>query len=508
MMGGQDAGCTLRGIGRYLAQFIPDLTHSDTANEYILYSFDRFDPWTCQTSERVQTRIVPAGTGPVARAAQHLADANPDQLDLYLVTSPFTEVQGYRPPCCPCNGLRMASLFYDLIPLLPGGEFYLTFRPDRPADYFERLARLRNYDLLLAISAATRNDAITQAGMPAERVVDISAATRAGFFAPPTTGELPEGLKDLGMEKPYVLGFAAEDPHKNTVGLIQAFSLLAPPLRDRYQLVLVGTLPEDSDKKLTERARRLGVAERLVQVGRLTDERLREAYQHCAAFAFVSHCEGFGLPILEAMQCAAPVVAGNNSSQVELAGGAGLLADTHDPGHIAEQVTRILTDPGLAAELRRLGLERSSRFTWPDTVRRARQAFQALPPKRVPQPLLAVVWPWPVGRGKDREGVSSLDRLRGRYTVHVYHAPGPSPSFALARSEMASFDYRLFERQDRVWNYQAVVYYPGAGADGHELLRHSTALGRRAVPIEVLDQEAPPRQASGAVQAPYLGRQG
>ena len=94
MLGGQDPHGQGRGVGRYVEQLVDALTRCYPANEYVLYSFDRFAPWR----DRAAARVVPSGRGPLAGAVQALVDRNPDRLDLYLVTSPFSKVEGYRPP--------------------------------------------------------------------------------------------------------------------------------------------------------------------------------------------------------------------------------------------------------------------------------------------------------------------------------------------------------------------------------------------------------------------------
>src|SRR5439155_20583199 len=220
---------------------------------------------------------------------------------------------------------------------------------------------------------------------------------------------------------------ASADPHTTPDGLVRAFALLPTAVRAAHRLVIAGALAGNYvlKWKLTDLAERHGVGDRLVLTGRLSEEQLREAYQHCAAFAFVSHYEGFGLPILEAMLCGAPVVAGNNSSQVEVAAGAGLLARTADDADVADKLGRVLTDAGLAASLRRRGPERARDFSWRETVRRTRAAFQALPPARDPRPLLACFFPPPPrGAGAADGALTLLEGLRQRYAIHLYHGAG------------------------------------------------------------------------------------
>ena len=93
-------------------------------------------------------------------------------------------------------------------------------------------------------------------------------------------------------------------------------------------------------------ARDRGVDDQLVLTDWLADTALRVLYQRCAAFVFPSSYEGFGLPILEAMHCGAPVIAGNNSSQIEVVGDAGLLFNVADAGELAAQLVRAARRPG------------------------------------------------------------------------------------------------------------------------------------------------------------------
>ena len=461
MLGAQDPGGRGRGIGRYVDQFVRSLIGSDPVNDYVLYSFDRLPPPSYLDGDRTAVRVLPSGRAPLAEVVQALVDRNPDRLDLYVVTSPFSRHEGYMLPTRPADGLRLASILYDLIPMLLDRDFYLGSDPAQLRAYFECVARLRGYDLILAISEASRQDAVAHLGMPARRVVNVSAATREGFFAPTPSCDLPDGLRALGVVKPFVFTVASADPHKNSDGLIRAFALLPHAVRSAHQLVIAGALAGNYVLKwnLTTLAERHGIAGQLLLTGRLHDEQLREAYQHCAAFAFVSHYEGFGLPILEAMLCGAPVVAGDNSSQVEVAAGAGLLARTTDDADVADKVGRVLTDADLAARLRQLGPERARGFRWQETVRRARAAIRALPQPRGPRLLLACFVPPPNRHAAAADHTTALLRgLRRHYTMHLYHDAGQVPEAALANADVAAFDGRLFERHDRVWNYHAVLH--------------------------------------------------
>src|SRR6185437_5346072 len=128
------------------------------------------------------------------------------------------------------------------------------------------------------------------------------------------------------------------------------------------------------------------IGDRLVLTNYVSDEVVRVLYQRCSAFVFPSLYEGFGLPILEALQCGAPVIAGRNSSQPEVLGDAGVLVDVGNAADLATGISRVLDDPQLSATLRRLGPPQAKNFTWESTADRAMAAIETLAPvKRLPR---------------------------------------------------------------------------------------------------------------------------
>ena len=168
----------------------------------------------------------------------------------------------------------------------------------------------------------------------------------------------------LGIDRPFVMNVGGLDPRKNTWKLIEAFAALPEGLRDSHQLVLTFATDEWGRGHVLNHAREFGVEDSVVVTGEVTDETLTVLYQRCAAFAFPSHYEGFGLPILEAMHCGAAVIVGNNSSQVEIVGDAGLLANAGDAHDITDKIASLLDDPGHARVLGDRAVERAATYSW------------------------------------------------------------------------------------------------------------------------------------------------
>lgn len=378
MLGDQSAG-RARGVGRYTRGLMAHLV-AEAAHDVVLYYHDGL-PRTRQNWPRaVETRELPRAAAPAGlyHAVEHLARSNPDGLDMLLLTCPLENYEGYLPPFPSRGGVRLAAIVYDLIPLVFPNHYLRHPVLDR--SYQRALEALRQYDLLLTISAATRRDVMQWLGLRGERVVNIGAASETDRFFP-ERGERQfradrSRLRELGVREPFVYGVSALDFRKNLPGLLAAFERLPCHLRGTHQLVLSCAGDASDTQRAGDLVARSSVAERVLLTGPIDDGALAALYRRAAAFVFPSRYEGFGLPLLEAMQCGAVVVAGDNSSQVEVVGDAGLLADVDDATDLAARLARLLEDRPLARELRRRAYRQAQSFSWQQTARRAWQALE------------------------------------------------------------------------------------------------------------------------------------
>lgn len=211
---------------------------------------------------------------------------------------------------------------------------------------------------------------------------DIVRATR-GRLLPPIRvvpeGVAPQfrGMGDAEIDKvwpasvaqahPYVLSVCTLDPRKNLRRLVGAFARVAANHPD-LRLVLVGKSGPAADG-IRHQAETLGISDRVTFAGYVADESLPALYARASVFCYPSLYEGFGLPVVEAMACGAPVVTSTVSSLPEVAGDAGCLVDPEDETAIARGIARVLDDAGYREDLIRQGRARSERFTWDATCR-------------------------------------------------------------------------------------------------------------------------------------------
>jgi glycosyltransferase involved in cell wall biosynthesis len=191
--------------------------------------------------------------------------------------------------------------------------------------------------------------------------VHVVPPALSGRFHPVNEAERRSILARLGLQRPYVLSVSALQERKNLRRLVRAFATLHVR-RPEYQLVLAGA-PLWRYASLQQDIEQVGLTGHVVTPGYVADADLAALYSGAAVFAFPSLYEGFGLPVLEAMACATPVVCSNTSSLPEAAGDAALLVDPTDTDALADGMEQVLIDCALADTLRQRGLDRARRFT-------------------------------------------------------------------------------------------------------------------------------------------------
>jgi glycosyltransferase involved in cell wall biosynthesis len=240
------------------------------------------------------------------------------------------------------GGLR-ATTIHDLVPLRHPDWVQGRTRRMHTAKYRNAA---RTCDLVFANSAFTARDVVELLGVPEDRVRVALPGVDDVFTS--------EGAKaELGGD--YVLTVATLEPRKNLAALVEAHALLA-----RYGLLLAVVGAEGwGEQPALDRPG-------IVRLGYVDDDELARLYRGAAAFAYPSRFEGFGLPVIEAMACGAPVVCSSHESMDEACGDAAVRADPEDPAAIAAAIGIALARRD---ELVARGLTHAARFSWSHTGR-------------------------------------------------------------------------------------------------------------------------------------------
>ena len=224
-------------------------------------------------------------------------------------------------------------------------------------------------------SAATAQEFFSIAPMaPARTTVALLGYDRSLFF-PPTRAQVTTFSQSVDAPAGGWIAFLGTlEPRKNVPALIQAFSSLPSEVRDNKALLLSGGDGWDDkvDTCLAE-ARNKGADIR--KLGYLPTEQLKALLGGAELVVYPSLGEGFGLPVLEAMACGAPVLTTQELSLPEVGGDVAFYSGT-DASSISESMFKLLTNPTVLARAKKQGPLRASTFTWEATADKIASAIQ------------------------------------------------------------------------------------------------------------------------------------
>ena len=305
----------------------------------------------------------------------------------------------------------IAVTLYDIIPHL-NPEIYLP-GTDVRRWYMAKLESLKRADLLLSISECSRQDAIAHLHLSDDRIVNIAGDADDNFrvkeLAP---GETQALRSKYGINGKHVMYTGGIDHRKNIEILIRSHAMLTADLRRTYQLVIVCHAREEEKQHLYRIAAEAGLHKgEMILTGFVPDEELVGLYNDCSLFVFPSKYEGFGLPVLEAMRCGAPVIGSNVSSIPEVIEMKEALFDPHHVESLAALMKRGLCDAGYRELLIANSKRQEKKFAWSISAARTLEAMERIAGmtrsgktahKSSGKPKLAYVSPFP----PDRSGIA------------------------------------------------------------------------------------------------------
>lgn len=306
---------------------------------------------------------------------QHYAQLRPDVLHISNIFEGLGGKAAVPGQLCTLAGTICSATLYDLIPLVMS-DIYLANDTIKKW-YFQKLGLLKQCDLLLAISEASRKDAIDYLGILPERIVNISGAANSHF----KPADIPPQraitfLRRYGINGRFVLYTGGIDHRKNIEGTISGYAKLPIATRRQHQLVIVCSVQPHDKMELLEHAAREGLmAGEVVFTGYVPETDLILFYNLCTLFIFPSLYEGFGLPIVEAMASGAPVLGANNSSIPEIIGRQDALFDGKSTEAIAQALQRALTDKAFRDDLKSWSSKQAKLFSWENCAKKALEAF-------------------------------------------------------------------------------------------------------------------------------------
>lgn len=345
------------GVGRYIYYLLAELAQRDDGIRYTVYSHDtpsedevRRGPNLRYVTTRLNT------TEPKRRIVYEQAVLPwllPGRVD--LLHAPVNVVPLLSP-------VPTVLTIHDLI-FLVMPERYLPAKR-RYLDTFTRLS-VRRALHIIADSENTRQDIIRLLDVAPERVTTAPLGV-SPHLHPPDAGALAEFRTRHNLPDQYLLYLGTLEPRKNLVTLLHAYAGLRRRGLD-WPLVLAGGkgwLYEEVFAAVEQ----LNLVDHVYFPGYVTHEEQPFWYGGATIFVYPSTYEGFGLPVLEAMACGAPVLTSTASSLPEAAGDAALLVDCTDEEALENGLDRLAGDAALRTDLIQRGLARAAAFPWSRTA--------------------------------------------------------------------------------------------------------------------------------------------
>ena len=261
------------------------------------------------------------------------------------------------------GGPKCVLTVWDLIPKL-----FPQLAPEgAPAMLDAALKSLSADDFVICISEATKTDLCNYLPNLDPKRIAVTYLGASGSFRPSTDLDAHAHVRKKYHipEGGYILCLSSLEPRKGMDHLIRSFGrfLAEQKVSDLY-LVLAGPKGWKYQTIFDALESYSYLKERVILTGRVDEADLSELYSGALAFAFPSIYEGFGLPVLEAMQCGTPVITANTSSLPELVADAGLLIPPRDEEALGSAIWELYSRPELRSDLSIKGMARAKEFSW------------------------------------------------------------------------------------------------------------------------------------------------
>ncbi|MEJ5302099.1 MAG: glycosyltransferase family 4 protein [Bacteroidales bacterium] len=226
--------------------------------------------------------------------------------------------------------------------------------------FFKRFARKAKR--IATVSEYSRQDISLQYSINPEKIDVVYNGASEGF-RPLSRDEIEHTRQNYSEGKPYFLFVGSLHPRKNLINLFTAFDLFKIQTGSSHKLLIAGGRQWWTHELQTS-FDKMKYKKDVVFTGRVSDDTLHRLTASAFALTYVSFFEGFGIPIIEAMQSGVPVITSNVTSMPEVAGDAALLANPYDPVTIATAMQQLYYDENLRQSLIGRGFERARLFSW------------------------------------------------------------------------------------------------------------------------------------------------
>lgn len=273
---------------------------------------------------------------------------------------------------------RHLQTVYDLTPLILDEKYFL---PGQPGITKRLIDTIQPNDWITTISNATRNDLLNRRQLNPEKVVTIYLAASPELFYPVSDRSIIQAAKQKYHlpEGDYFLSLHSLALHKNMDHLIACFKqVIRQEKKKDLHLVICGGNKDAAVSMINVNQLTETDLKFIHFTGFVDDNDLAAIYSGAIGFIFPSLYEGFGLPVLEAMQCGCPIISSNTSSLPEVVGDAGFLVSPTDKDALCQSILKLYCNSDLRAKYSRYSVYRAALFSWEKTLSETLEVYKLL----------------------------------------------------------------------------------------------------------------------------------
>jgi len=358
----------LAGVGHYTYYLIKYLLEIDKENEYVLFFYDRRIKVPEFEQSNVKIVYFPGleNLGKIPFFYRHWFI--PQVLRAY-------KLDIYHNPA------NVIPIFYFKKSIITVHDLAVYRQPEWfPDKQFFNLKILMPWSFakakkIIAVSQNTKDDLIKLFSINKDKIQVIHEGVEDYSKLTIEEGKLDEKVK---IKEPYFLFIGTIEPRKNLVFLIEAFAEFLKNNSDQdYKLILAGKKGWKYEP-VFEAIKKLGLQDKVIYLGYISLEEKIYLLKNSVALTYPSLYEGFGLPLLEAMNLGVPIITSNIASIPELVIDNALLIDPNDINSLKDALLKIACEPELRANLAKKGKGIAQNFTWADCAQKTLTLYQSL----------------------------------------------------------------------------------------------------------------------------------
>ncbi|MEA3445149.1 MAG: glycosyltransferase family 1 protein [Bacteroidota bacterium] len=361
------------GMDMVALELVRELQKIDKKNQYFIYVKPDVDSACLQSTDNFKIVELEGGSYPQWEQKALPRQAKTDGCDVLHCTSNTAPIKPGMPLIVTLHDIIYMEKSYFGI-LTDKGTTYQKFGNVYRRWYVPKI--VKNSDILITVSNFEKKRISDFFGIKNNKLHAVYNGVSEHFKNITDKIELERVKNIYKLPEKYFFFLGNTDPKKNTKGTLKAFSDFRRQSSDDYKLVMLDYDEVELVKLLDEIGDR-PLRKHIILTGYVVNTDLPAIYSMCNIFLYPSLRESFGIPMLEAMRCAVPVITSNTSSMPEVSGDGAYIIDPFKPEEITRAILKIQGDDQLRQSLIEKGLKRSEYFSWKNMAKNVLELYES-----------------------------------------------------------------------------------------------------------------------------------